>query len=156
MQASAQSFQEQSVPQQLPPGFNAGAIPSASSDIASRVGQNLSPPPQGPGSLQLNIIQPSPSYPHTNSQPSLTTSASQIPQPVSGPPGNLEDVPLPRLCALSTRLLHVVTEGERNLQATSSSDEGDIQRQQIRAQIELNKRRLRALNELISMKMRAR
>jgi hypothetical protein len=28
MQVSTQSIQEQSVPQQLPPGFNAGAMPS--------------------------------------------------------------------------------------------------------------------------------
>jgi hypothetical protein len=143
MQASAQSFQEQSVPQQLPPGFNACAIPSgtpqqqiAGSGTASHMGQNLNPPgmglPQGPGSLQ------------------------QIPQPVSGPPGSLADVPLPQLRALSTQLLHVVMEGEKNLQATSSSGEGDIQRQQLRARIELNKQRLRALHEVISTKIRAR
>jgi hypothetical protein len=219
MQASAH-FQEQSVSQQLPPGFNTGAIPSGTtqqqiaalsqraqasannqinalqrviqtqdpsharqfnmllpgqqqqqqqqqqngSGIASRMGQNINPSgvglPQGPGSLQQNFIQPSPSVPHANPQPSSTPSASQIPQPgaqqVSGPPGNLADVPLPQLRALSTQLLHVVMEGEKNLQATSSSGEGDIQRQQLRSKVELNKQRLRALHEVINMKMRPR
>jgi hypothetical protein len=214
MQASAHSFQEQSVPQQLPPGFNTGAMPSGTtqqqiaalsqraqvsannqistlqrviqaqdpsharqfnmllpaqqqqqngSDIASRMGQNLDPSemglPQG-GSVQQYFIQPSPSVPHVNPQPFSTPSASQIPQPgaqqVSGPPGNLADVPLPQLRALSTQLQHVVIEGEKNLQATSSSGEGDIPRQQLRAKIELNKQRLRALHEVINMKMRAR
>jgi hypothetical protein len=68
----------------------------------------------------------------------------------------LADVPLPQLRALSTQLLHVVMEAEKNIQATSSSGEGDIQRQQLRAKIELNKQRLRALHEVISMKMRTR
>jgi hypothetical protein len=218
MQASSAHFQEQSVRQQLPPGFNAGAMPSGTtqqqiaalsqraqvsannqintlqrviqaqdpsharqfnmllpgqeqqqqqqnaSGIASRMGQNLNPSgmglPQGPGSLQQNFIQPSPSVPHANPQPSSTPSASQIPQPgaqqVSGPPGNLADVPLPQLRALSTQLLHVVMEGEKNLQAPSSSGEGDIQRQQLRAKVELNKQRLRALHEVINMKMMPR
>ena len=217
MQASAQAFQEQGVPQQLPPGFNAGAMPSGAtqqqitalsqraqannqintlqramaqdppharqfnmllpgqqqqqqqqqqpngSGIASRMGQNLNPSGMGlpqPGSLQQNFLQPSPSVPHANPQPSSNPSASQIPQPgaqqVPGPPGNLADVPLPQLRALSTQLLHVVMEGEKNLQATSSSGEGDIQRQQVRARIEVNKQRLRALHEVISMKLRAR
>jgi len=216
IQASAHPFQEQSVSQQLPPGFNAGAMPTGAtqqqiaalsqrpqvsannqintmqrviqtqdpshthqfnmllpgqqqqqqngSGIASRMGQNLNPSgmslPQGPGSLQQNFIQPSPSVPHANPQPSSTPSASQIPQPgtqqVSGPPGNLADVPLPQLRALSTQIQHVVVEGEKNLQAISSSGEGDSQRQQIRAKIELNKQRLRALHEVITMKLRAR
>ena len=191
MQASAHSSQEQPVPQQLPPGFNAAGVPSGNahrqmdtlsqhaqvsannqqinnlaiqaqdasharqmialllgqqqqqqngSDIASRMGQNLDPSgmglPQGPGSVQ------------------------QIPQPgaqqVSGPPGNLVDVPLPQLCALSTQLLHVVIEGEIHLQAPSSFGEGDIQRQQLRAKIDLNKLRLSALHEVINMKRRPR
>jgi len=174
MQASARSFQEQSVQQQLPPGFNAGAMPSGTpqqqqqqhdgSGVASRMGQNLNPSgmdlPQGPGSLQQNFIQPSLSFPHVNPQPSSTLSASQIPQPgpqpVSSSPGNLADVPLPQLRALATQLLHVVMEGEKNLQATGSSGDGDIQRQQLRAKIELNKQRLRALHEVINVKMRAR
>ena len=220
MMQSAQSFQEQSVPQQLPPGFNA-AMPSGAtqqqiaalsqqraqvsannqinslqraiqaqdpsharqfnmlvpgqqqqqqqqqqngSGIASRMSQNLNPSgmglPQGAGSLQQNFIQPSPSVPHANPQPSSTPSTSQIPQPgaqqVSVPPNNLGDVPLPQLRALATQLLHVVTEGEKNLQATSSAGEADVQRQQLRAKVELNKQRLRALHEVISMKMRAR
>jgi hypothetical protein len=214
--SSAHSFEERSAPQQLPPGFNAGGVPSGNahrqmdilsqyaqvssnnqintlqrviqaqdpsharqfnmllpgqlqqqnaSGIASRMGQNLNPSgmglPQGPGSLQQNFIQPSPSVPHANPQPSSTPSASQVPQPgaqqVSGPPGSIVDVPLPQLRALFTQLLHVVMEGEKNLQATSSSGEGDIQQQQqLRAKIELNKQRLRALHEVINMKMMPR
>ena len=133
MQASAQSFQEQSVPQQFPPGFNSGAMPSVTPQqqfATSRMGQNLNP--------------------------SGVDSHQQIPQPVSRPPGNLADVPLPQLRALSTQLLFVVAEGEKNLQSTSSPGEGNVQRQQLRAKIELNKQRLRALHEVISMKMRAR
>ena len=214
IQASAHPFQEQSVPQQLPPGFNAGAMPTGAtqqqiaalsqrpqvsannqintlprviqaqdpsharqfnmippgqqrqqsgSGIASSMSQYLNSSGmglwQGPDSLQQDFIRPSPSVPHANPQPS-TPSASQIPQPgtqqVSGPPGNLADVPLPQLRALSTQIQHVVVEGEKNLQAISSSGEGDSQRQQIRAKIELNKQRLRALHEVITMKMRAR
>jgi hypothetical protein len=221
MQASAHSFQEQSVSQRLPPGFNAGATPSGTnqqqtaalsqraqvsannqintlqrvmqaqdpsharqfnmllpgqqeqqeqeqqpqngSGIASRMGQNLNPSgmglPQGPGSLQQNFIQPSPSVPHANPHPSSTPSASQIPQPgaqqVSGPPPSLADVPLPQLRALYTHLLHIVMEGEQNLQAISSG-EGDMQRQQLQDKIELNRQRLRALHEIINMKMRPR
>jgi hypothetical protein len=132
------------------------------SGITSRMGQNLNPSgmglPQGPGSLQQNFFQPSPSVPHANPQPSSMPSASQIPQPgaqqVSGTPGNLADMPLPQLRALSIHLLHAVMEGEKNIQVTSSSGEGDIQRQQqLRAKIELNKQRLRVLQEVINMKM---
>ncbi len=211
--SSAHSFQEQRVPQQLPPGFNTGGVPSGTtqqqitalsqraqvsannqinplqrvmqsqdpsharqsnlllpgqqqqngSSIASRMGQNPNPSgmglPQGPGSLQQNFIQPSPLVPHANPQ-SSTPSTFQPPQPgaqqVSGPSGNLGDVPLPQLRALYTQLGHVVTEGEKNLQAMSSSGEGDTQRQQLRTKVELNKQRLRALQEVITVKMRAR
>jgi hypothetical protein len=214
MQASsAHSFEERSAPQQLPPGFNPGGVPSGNahqqmdtlsqhaqvsannqintlhrdiqaharqfnmllpgqqqqqqqnaSGIASYMGQNPNPSgmglPQGLGLLQQDFIQPSPSVLHANPQPSSTHSASPVPQPgaqqVSDPPGSLVDVPLPQLRALSTQLLHVVMEGEKNLQAPSSSGEGDIQRQQLRAKIELNKQRLRALHEVINMKMMPR
>jgi len=215
--SSAHAFQEQGVPQQLPPGYNTGAMQGGTaqqqiaaisqraqvsgnnqinplqrvmqaqdpshpsharqfsmllpgqqqqngSGIGSRMGQNLNSSgmglSQGPGSIQQNFIQPSPSIPHANSQSSSTPSVSQISQPgaqqVSGPLGNLVEVPLPQLRALSTQLQHVVIEGEKNLQAPSSAGEGDIQRQQLRAKIELNKQRLRALQEVINMKTRAR
>jgi hypothetical protein len=53
--------------------------------------------------------------------------------------------------------MHVVMYGEKILQDTGSSgDEGDIQRQQLRTKVELNKQRLRALQEVITTKMRAR
>ena len=106
-----------------------------------------------------SFIQLSPSVPYANPQPSSTPSASQIPQPGaqqgSGPYKTLTDVPLPQLRALSLQLMHVVLEGEKNLQANGSG-EGDFQRQQLRARIEVNEQRLRALHEVISMKIRAR
>jgi hypothetical protein len=132
MHASAQAFQEQSVPQQFPPGFNAGAMPSgasqqqmAGSGIGFSTGQY--PNPSGMG------------LPHGR-----------------GPSSSLATMPLPQLHALSAQLLHVVVEGEKNLQATSSSGEGDIQRQQLQGKIELNKQRLRALREVISIRMGTR
>jgi hypothetical protein len=202
MQASAHSFQEQSAPQQLPPGFNVGGVPSGNahqqmgafsqhaqvsindrmdilrqtqdhshlrqfnmdicqgpqlqndSGLTPRTPSNQNPlrmdPPQdsqGPGSMQE--IFPPASY-YANVPSSSAPSASQLPP-------RLFDVPLPQLRALSTQLLHVVVEGEKSLQATSSSwGEGDIQRQQLRAKVELNKKRLRALHEVINMKMRPR
>ncbi len=124
--SSAHSFQEQRVPQQLPPGFSTGGAPSGT----------------------------------TQQQTATLSSAFQTPQPgaqqVSRPSGDLADVPLPQLRALYTQLGHAVTEGERNLQATSSSGGGDIQRQQLQTKIELNKQRLRVLQEVITVKMRAR
>lgn len=77
-------------------------------------------------------------------------------QQVSGLPGNLADMSLPQLHAISTQLLHVVVEGEKNLQAISSSGEGEMQRQQLRGKIELYKQRLRSLREVINMKTRPR
>lgn len=51
-------------------------------------------------------------------------------QQVSDPSGNLADVPLLQYRALTTRLLHVVMEGEKTLQTATGSDlgEGDMQR----------------------------
>jgi hypothetical protein len=201
MQASAHPFQEQSVPQQLPPGFSAGAMPSGTTQqqmatlsqraiqsqdpsqarqfsmllpqgqqqqngtglASSRMGQSLNPPgiglPQGAGSLQQNFIHPSPSVPHANAQTPSAPSASQPPPPgvqqVPSTSGNLASMPLPQLRALASQLLRIVMEGEKNLQATSGSGEGDIQRQ-LRAKVENNKRYLLALQEVINAKMRAR
>ena len=233
MQASAHSLQEQSVAQQLPPGFNAGGVPSGNahrqmdtlsqhaqvstndqmnllrrdiqtqnashlrqfnmhicqgpqlqndSGITPHMPSNSNPlrmdptqDSQGPGSMQeifppvLYANVPSSSAPSASQPPpgphlsgvplpQLRALSTQQPgaQQVSGPPGNLADVPLPQLRALSTQLLHVVIEGERTLQATSISGEGDVQRQQLRARVELNKRRLGALYEVINMKTRPR
>ncbi len=47
-------------------------------------------------------------------------------------------------------------EGEKKLRATSISGEGDVQRQQLRTEVELNKQRLHTLQEVIAVKMRAR
>ena len=104
---------------------------------------------QGPGSTQENF----PPAPYANVHSFSAPSASQPPGPY--PVNSILDVPLPHLRALSTQLLHVVMEGEKNLQASSSLGEGDIQRQQLRAKIELNKQRYRALQEVLIAKIRA-
>ena len=106
---------------------------------------------QGPGSIQKKF----PPVPYAN-VPSFSAPSASQPPPGPYPVNSLIDVPLPQLRALSTQLLHVVIEGEKNLQANSSSGEDDIQRQQLRAKIELNKQRLRALHEVINIKMRPR
>ena len=132
------------------------------SGLASRMGQNLNTPgmglPQGPGSLQQNFIQPSPSLPHANPQPPSAASTSQ-PQPgaqqVSGPGNNLSAMSLPQLRQLSGQLLQIVVESEKNLPAAGSSGDNDIQRQ-LRLKVENNKRYLRMLQEIISARTRAR
>ena len=69
----------------------------------ARIGQNLNPGmglPQGPGSLQQNFIQPSPSVPHVTAQSSSAPLASQPAPPgaqqVSGP-SNLASMTLRQL-----------------------------------------------------------
>jgi hypothetical protein len=192
MQASAHSFQEQGVPQQLPPGFNVGGVPSGDahrqmdtlsehaqvstndqmnplrraihicqgpqlqndSGLISHMPSNPNPlrmdPPQdsqGPGSMQENFSP----VPYANVPSSSATSTSQ-PHRFN----SILDVPLPQLRELSTQILHLVIEAETNLQTTSSFGEDGIQRQQLRAKIELNKQRLRSLDEVIDLKMRPR
>ncbi len=124
------------------------------SGFPSRMPSNPNPlrmdPPwdsQGPGSMQENF----PPVAYTNVPPFSAPSASQ---PPPGPclANSIYDVPLSQLRALSTRLVHIVMEEEKNLR---SSNEGDIQ-QQLRAKIEHNKLRLRALQEIINAKLRAR
>jgi len=106
----------------------------------------------GPGPMQENF----PPVPYAN------VPSSSVPSASHPPPGphlakSIYDVPLPQLRALSTQLLHVVLEDEKTLQAIcSSSESDDIQRQQLRAKVELNKQRLRALHEIMNEKMRPR
>ena len=102
---------------------------------------------QGPRSTQENF----PSVPYTNVHSFSAPSASQ---PPPYPVKSIHDVPIPQLRALSTQLLHVVIEGEKNLQATSNLGVGDIQQQQLRAKIEINKQRYRALQEILIVKIR--
>jgi hypothetical protein len=200
MQASAHSFQEQNAPQQFPPGFNAGGVPSGNAhqqmdplsqhaqalindqmDVLRRVIQSQEAShlrqgsqlqndsgrmPSNPNPLRMDAPRDShrlgpmqeifPPVPYANVPSSSAPSASQ-PPPGPNPAKSICDVPLPQLRALSTQLLHVVIEGEKTLQATCSSGEGDdIQRQQLRAKVELDKRRLRALHEVMNEKMRPR
>ena len=103
----------------------------------------------GPVPRQENF----PPVPYANA----TSPSASPPLPGPNPAKSIYDVPLPQLRALSTQLLHVVMEGEKTLQATCSSGEDDnIQRQQLRAKVELNKQRLRALHEVMNEKMRPR
>ncbi|KAI9512951.1 hypothetical protein F5148DRAFT_560177 [Russula earlei] len=132
------------------------------SGFGSRVGQNVGPPEMGlssgPGSLQQNFVSPSPSVLPANIQSSSAPSASQAPttggQQIPGP-NNLSEIPLNQLRNFYTQLMRAVMEGEKNIQAASSSGgDGDIQRQ-IRAKVDLYKQRMLALQEVISSKMRA-
>jgi hypothetical protein len=54
-----------------------------------------------------------------------------------------------------TQMLHIVKEGEKNLQTAGGSGESDTQRQ-LRAKIDNNKSHLVALQEVITAKTRAR
>jgi hypothetical protein len=53
-------------------------------------------------------------------------------------------------------MMRIVMEGERSFQASSTSGgESDIQRQQLRAKLDLYKQRLHMLQEFIGVKTRA-
>ena len=128
----------------------------------ARIGQNLNPGmglPQDPGSLQQNLIQPSPSVPHVTARSSSGPLASQPPPPgaqqVSGP-SNLVSMTLQQLRELSTHLQRIVIEGEKHLQTPSSSGGTDAQRQQLRTKIENNKRFITMLQEVMNSRTRAR
>ena len=206
--AMMQASSAQSVPQQLPSGFNAGGMQNGNTQqqIATllqraqastnnqmnplqrtiqtqdpsharqfglpipqgqqqqngsglaRMGQNLNPGmglPQGPGSLQQNFIQPSPSVPHVNAQPSSSAPlASQPPPPgaqqVSGP-NSLANMTLQQLGELYAHLQRIVIEGEKNIQTLSTSGGNDPQ---LRTKIDNNKRFMNILQEV--MRKRAR
>lgn len=208
MQASSvHSFKEGSAPQQLPPGFNAGGVPSGNAhqqiDTHSQHAQvsindqiNLprraiqtqdaahlpsrqfnmsicqgpqlqndfgltSRMPSNPIPLRMDPSQDSqePELMQENFPPVFyanvpSSSATSVSQPPPGPypVNNIHDVPLSQLRALSTHLVHILMEVEKNLR---SSSEGDIQRQ-LQAKLEHNKARLRALQEVINAKVRER
>lgn len=124
------------------------------SGLTSRMSSNpnslrMDPPQgsQGPGLMQENFLPVT----YANVPSSSAPSASQ-PPPGPHPVNSIYDVPLPQLRALYTQLVHIVMEGENCLR---SSSEGDIQ-PHFRAKLELNKRRLCALQEVIDTKVRAR
>ena len=110
------------------------------SGFASRAGQTFIPPgvgfPQGQAPLQQGFIQPCP--------------GQQV--PIS--PG-LAGLTLPQLRGLHAQMMRFVIEGEKNLQASSATGgEGDIQRQQLRAKVEVYKQRLIVLQDFVNAKTR--
>ena len=129
--------------------------------FASRVGQNLHPPgmglPQGQGSLQQNFIQPSPSAPPANHQPSSAPSTSQ-PNPLGGPQQmqaiqkSFAEMPLQQLGNVYTQLARTVEEGERNLNAAGSTGgESDMQqRQALRVRLDGQKQLLINIRDMIN------
>ena len=126
----------------------------------ARIGQNLNSGmglPQGPGSLQQNLVQPSPSVPHMTAQSSSAPLASQPPPPgaqqVSGP-GDLASMTLQQLHELSTHLQRIVIDGEKDLQTSSGS--GGAQRRQLRTKIENNKQFINILQEVMNSRTRGR
>ena len=132
-----------------------------------RAGQNLNTLqprmgfPQGQVSLQPNFVQPSPSVPPADVQPSLMPSTSQalpLGQRVPAPSTNFTDLPLPQLRVIYTQMVHTWMEGEKNFQTSNASGgEGDIQRrQQQRHKLDAYKQRVDALQEFIINKARAR
>ena len=136
-----------------------------SSGFTSLAAQNVGPAagmglPQGPGSLQQNFVQPSPSVPHANAQPSSAPSGSQAPltggQQVPSLSGNLADLPLPQLRNIYAQLMRAMMEGEKNFQAASSSSGDSEMQRQLQNKLEVHKQRLRALQDLIHAKLRAR
>jgi hypothetical protein len=143
--SSAHPFQEQS-PQQLPPGSNAGGMPSGTTQqqftTLSQRAQVSTNSQVTPPERAIQAQDPPPPLPGA--------------QQVSGPSG-LASLPLPQLRALFTHLLRIVMEGEKNLQTASGPGEGYIQGQgQLRAKVENHKRYLLALQEVINAKARAR
>jgi hypothetical protein len=98
--------------------------------FTSRVGQKCYLPgkghPQGEESLQQNFIQPVPSTPPVNLQPSLAPSILQ-PNPLSGPQQmqaihkNFIEMPLLQLTGVYSQLARTVEEGKRNLNTTGNT-----------------------------------
>jgi hypothetical protein len=126
--------------------------PENGSSFTSRVGQNLHPSgmglPQGQGSLQ----QPTSSVPSANLQSSSAPSLQAPPQGAQHM-RNLADVPLPQLSSIFNQLMRSVSEGEKNLHASSNSvDETDPQRQALRAKLANQKQFLLRIRDMISTK----
>ena len=135
-----------------PPGF------------ASHMGQNVNHSGlgylQGQASLQQSFAQNSLSVPPADLQ---FSSAPSIPQ-VHPPPGqqvpvpsNLADLSLQQLRSIYAHMIRTWMEGEKGIQASSTSGgQGDIQRQQqLRLKLDTYKQRALALQELINTKARA-
>lgn len=134
-----------------PPGF------------ASHMGQNLNHSGlgylQGQASLQQSFVQNSLSVAPADLQFSSMPSKSQV----HPPPGQQVPVPssfnlsLQQLRSIYAHMIRTWMEGEKGLQASSTSGgQGDIQRQQqLRLKLDTYKQRALALQELINMKARA-
>ena len=117
--------------------------------------------PQGQASLQRSFVQNPLSVPPADIRFSSTTSTSQahpLPgQQVPTPSANFTDLSLPQLRSIYAQMVRTWMEGEKGLQASSTSDgEGDIQRQQqLRLKLDTYKHRVIAVQELINTKARA-
>ena len=114
--------------------------------------------PQGQGSLQQNFIQPSPSTPPVNLQPSLACSTLQ-PNPLYGlqqmqAHKNFIEMQLLQLTSIYGQLARMVEEGERNLNAAgNTSGESDMQQQQaLGAQLDGQKQLLIHIQDLINQR----
>ena len=97
--------------------------------FTSRVGQKCYLPgkglPQGEESLQQNFIQPVPSTPPVNLQPSLAPSILQPnslggPQQMQATHKNFIEMPLLQLTGVYSQLARTVEEGKRNLNTTGN------------------------------------
>jgi hypothetical protein len=129
--------------------------------FTSRVGQNLHPSgmgfPQGQGSLQQNLVQPTASVPSVNLPSSSAPSSHASPQ--GGQQmhgfGNIADAPVSQLVHLFNQLMHSVTEGEKKFLAASNSvGEADPQRQAIRAKLDSQKQFILRIRDIINAKTR--
>jgi len=173
---AAHAFQEQNVPQQVPPRFTTGGMTGGPAQqqmstysqqqqqqnaFAYRVGQNLHLPgmglPQGQGPLQQSLIQPSSFVPPANLQSSAVPSASH-PTPLGGPQihglhKNFVEMPVPQLTNFYAQLMRAVEVGENNLNAAGNTGgESDMQRQTLRAKLNNQKQLLINIRDLINLK----
>jgi hypothetical protein len=127
--------------------------------FTSRVGQNLHPSgmglPQGQGSLQPNLVQPTPSVPSVNLPSSSAPSSHAPPQGGQQMHGlnNMADASIPQLINLFNQLRHSVMEGEKSfLTASNSVGEADPQRQAVRTKLDNQKQLMHRIRDIINAK----
>jgi hypothetical protein len=127
-------------------------------------GQNFNHPglghPHGYASPQQSFVRPYPSAPLANVQySSMPPTMQELPlagQQVPVTSSNFTELPFAQLRLLHTQMLRVVMDGEKSIQAISTTGpEGDIQRQQLRVKVDAYKQRLLILQEFINAKIRA-
>jgi hypothetical protein len=109
------------------------------SGFASRAGQTFIPPvvgfPQGLAPLQQGFGQPCPG------------------QQVPVPPGDFADLSLTQLRVLHAQITRFMVEGEKDLQASGATGgEGNIQRQQLHAKLDIYQKHLSELHGIIDAK----